>query len=391
MKKYIPTLTDYKALYKSMMNAATNIKEDYKDPSPLKIDPKKSDLRIFAFYLPQFHSIPENDRFWGKGFTEWTNVTKAVPQFVGHYQPHLPADLGFYNLSHPEIIEKQFQMAGEFGISGFCFHFYWFSGRRVLEKPLEILLKNKNITSEFCICWANENWTRRWDGLENDVLLQQLNLPGDPEKIFYDWLPIFKDKRYLKTPDGKPMVIIYRPSLLNDPKAAVATWRKLAVKNGLPGIFVMMTNSFSQPYSDIFDAIVEFPPHGMFNIKPTKKKMFNPSHSGQIIDIQKFFKSKAFLAKTSYPIIRTVFPGWDNEARKPGRGATFINLTPKDFNVWLSKAAKCTLSFKWRNRKKLVFINAWNEWAEGAHLEPDRKYGYAYLNEVARVVERHKI
>lgn len=385
------------------MSSAKAEKTYYEYSEPLKIELEKSDLRLIAFYLPQFHPIIENDKFWGKGFTEWTNVSKAIPQFLGHYQPHLPSDLGFYNLTDVKVIERQVEMAKSFGISGFCFHYYWFSGKRVLEKPLNLFLENKDLNIEFCICWANENWTRKWDGLDDDILLSQEHNSDDDERIFSDWLPLFRDERYIKTPDGKPIVIIYRPSLLKNPSKTVARWRNLARENGLPDLFLMTTNFASQDFMHDFDALVEFPPHGLIDFlkdgtvklcgesleepKSNLRTVINPNYKGNIVDIHNCFKSKEFLADKDYPIVRTVFPSWDNEARKPGRGTSFINLTPNDFSSWLKEASNKTLQLGYKNRTRLVFINAWNEWAEGAHLEPDQKYGFTFLNKVARVVE----
>lgn len=372
---------------------AAEVKSDlFEDAKPSQIAKEKSRVRVTAFVLPQFHSTPENDQFWGKNFTEWTNSTKALPQYIGQHQPQLPHEIGYYDMSRPETVRAQAEMALRFGVSAFCFHYYWFSGRKVLHKPLDAFLAQPDLPIEFCVNWANENWTRRWDGREQDVLLAQSGDKEDYARIFNDWLPIFRDPRYMRTPDGKPILIVYRPRQLAAARSASRQWRKLASENGFTGIHILMTNAFDdRDYRSYeFDGVVEFPPHGLnLEIDNLDFKVVNDKYRGQIYDMSKFFRSERFVqAKPEENVFRTVFPSWDNEARKPGRGFSFFGVTPDAFQAWLTRAAETTSSFAWPNRQKLVFINAWNEWAEGAHLEPDRRYGYAYLNRVARVVEQ---
>lgn len=337
-------------------------------------------VKAVAFYLPQFHPIPENDEWWGKGFTEWTNVSKAVPQFSGHYQPHLPGELGFYDLRVKDVMKRQIELAKNYGIYGFCFHFYWFNGKRVLEKPLDMFLQNRDLDIKFCINWANENWTRRWDGDEADVLLQQ-NYSSEDDIDFIDKVcEIFKDDRYIKI-DGKPILMIYRPSLFTDIKKTATIWRQRCIENGTGEIYLLLSHAFEHINSESigFDGAVEFPPN-TFPVTPINGKVsfYNENYNGLIFEYEEIIEISKNSQKPDYKKFRGVCPGWDNEARKPGRGTSFINSTPEKYENWLQYITKYTLE-NFDDKERFVFINAFNEWAEGCHLEPDRLYGYAYL------------
>ena len=222
------------------------------------------DIRAIAFYLPQFHPIPENDRWWGKGFTEWTNVTKARPNFEGHYQPHLPADLGFYDLRLPEVREQQAELAGEYGVHGFCYYHYWFGGRRLLERPFNEALSSGRPDFPFCLCWANENWTRRWDGGNDEILMSQRHSDEDDRNLIRSLFPAFEDRRYIRI-NGKPLLIVYRAGILPNAERTTVIWREEMKNAGLGEIHLCMAQTWGifdpGPYG--FDSAVEFPPHGM--------------------------------------------------------------------------------------------------------------------------------
>jgi len=353
--------------------------------------------KVIAFYLPQFHPFKENDAWWGKGFTEWSNVAKAIPQFKDHYQPRLPSDLGYYDLRLTDVMAEQINMANLHGIEAFCFHYYWFAGHRLMEKPLEAYLENdEKLNFPFCLCWANENWTRRWDGSENDILMAQEHSEADNEAVFYDLLRYFKDKRYI-TVNGKPLIVIYRPDIITDLQELTKQWRALAVKEGLPGLHLVSTNAFGfKDYQGIgFDAIVEFPPHGIEagNIN-SKIELYNNDYTGNVYDYDEVIdfslqrlesQAESEYAKGYYP---TVMTAWDNSARKPGNGNVFHGATPAKFQRWIDGCYRWS-NDEHHNGEKFVFVNAWNEWAEGTYLEPDKKYGYAYLNAVRSTINEN--
>jgi glycosyltransferase involved in cell wall biosynthesis len=341
-----------------------------------------TDIRLIAFYLPQFHPIPENDEWWGKGFTEWANVSRAVPQFIGHYQPRLPAELGFYDLRIPEVQKRQIDLAKQYGIYGFCFHFYWFNGKTLLEKP--ILQFAENYDFPFCINWANENWTRRWDGRDNEILIAQKHSPEDDIAFIEHIACYLKNKNYIRI-QSKPLLMIYRPALLPNPKATGERWRKWCLENGIGEIYLAAVRSFDEvdPGSIGFDAVIEFPPHVLpFQDISSQFNLINPDYKGVITDYKGAMEFYLDSVKPPYKKFRGIIPGWDNEARIPGRGKVLANSTPSNFKQWL----KNLLYFTHHNfspEERIIFINAWNEWGEGAYLEPDRRYGYAYLQAVA--------
>nr|ADZ55348.1 glycosyltransferase [Burkholderia humptydooensis]AEO78273.1 glycosyltransferase group 1 protein [Burkholderia humptydooensis] len=354
------------------------------------IAPRQVPVRAIAYYLPQFHPFPENDEWWGRGFTEWANVTRAVPQFVGHYQPHLPGELGFYDLRIPAVQQRQVELAKAAGLGGFCFYFYWFGGKRLMEAPIRQYLDHREFDLPFCLCWANENWSRRWDGLDQELLISQHHSPEDDMAFIEHIAQYMRDDRYIRI-DGRPLLLVYRPNLLPDARATVKRWREWARANGLGELYLAYTQSFEKadPREYGFDAAIEFPPN---NSQPPSKAdsvtLINPEYSGYIMDWTHFLERSRAYPDTEYRLFRGVTPSWDNEARKPGRGAVFVGSTPKLYEEWLFNAATDTVRRIDNPDERLVFVNAWNEWAEGAHLEPDRRYGYAWLQATRNALTR---
>lgn len=348
------------------------------------------DVTLLAFYLPQFHPIPENDAWWGKGFTEWTNVGRAQPQVEGQYQPHLPGELGYYDLRVPGVQERQVELAKRFGIGGFCFYFYWFAGKRLLEAPLLQYLDNPRCDLPFALCWANENWTRRWDGYESDVLIAQAYSPEDDIAFIDHVARYMRDPRYVRV-DGRPLLLVYRPSLLPDPRATAQRWRARCRELGIGDLFICLTSAFDRldPATIGFDAMVEFPPNNSAPPQLTNTvRKFNPNFAGNVFDWRCFIERSRNYTDPGHTFFRGVNPGWDNEARKPGVSNIFVHASPRGYEEWLVNAMRDTKSRFASPDKRLVFINAWNEWAEGAHLEPDTRLGYAWLDATRRAVEK---
>ena len=343
------------------------------------------ETRLIAFFLTQFHPIPENDAWSGKGFTEWTNVTKARPLFPGHYQPHLPADLGFYDLRLRAARREQIALAKQYGIDGFCYHYYWFSGRRVLEQPLNDMLADSESDMPFCVCWANENWSRRWDAAEHEVLLSQDYGPDDALRFITELAPILRDPRYIRH-NGAPLLIVYRPQHMPDARSAADIWRRYCRESGIGEINLCAALTHGNwDYKQFgFDSGVEFPPHNMVTTLPADQVAFYKAFQGLVVDYQQvanLYLGRDYSAQNAG--FRTVFPSWDNTARRKDAAVVILNGTPANYEYWLSQAIlRSERDFP--DRDRLVFINAWNEWAEGCHLEPDRKYGRQFLDATLR-------
>ncbi|PZU29988.1 MAG: hypothetical protein DI584_01280 [Stenotrophomonas sp.] len=342
--------------------------------------PAASPATLIAFYLPQFHTFAENDAWWGKGFTEWRNVTRALPQFQGHVQPRLPADLGFYDLRNPQVMRDQAKLAADYGIGAFCFYYYWFSGRSLMETPLQQWLADDSIDLPFCLCWANENWARRWDGRDDDILIGQQHSDDDDLAFIAHIAPYLRDRRALKV-DGLPMLLVYRPNLLPDAAATAQRWRQWCRDNDIGEIHLAYVQGFERPDPrDIgFDAAVEFPPN-MSNPRSLSAEqwLLNPEFNGDVRDWRELAKQAAARPMPEYTLYPGVNPGWDNEARRSGRGRVYLHASPRGYLDWLRQTIHVRLA-PIAQKQKFVFINAWNEWAEGAVLEPDARLGHAWL------------
>lgn len=365
-----------------------------KSPEFEEFDPRiaadaRHRAKVIAFYLPQFHRLPENDQWWGKGFTEWTNVTRGTPRFTGHYQPRVPRDFGFYDLSNPEVMARQVEVAKAAGIHGFCFYYYNFNGKRLLEKPVNDFLARPEVDFPFCLIWANENWTRRWDGEESEVLMRQDYSCEDAIRLVDDVARHFQDARYIRVA-GRPVFFVYRPDVIPDTAATLKEWRALfADRHGVnPWIFMAQSFDNVDPVALGFDGAVEFPPHKTVrgvNTVNAQTFVFDDHFSAQVYRYDDLVESSLAEPAPSYPLFKTVFPSWDNDARRQGRGMSVRDASPKKYGKWLGAAIQFARANRFHD-ESFVFVNAWNEWAEGAYLEPDLHFGAAYLNETARVV-----
>jgi lipopolysaccharide biosynthesis protein len=346
---------------------------------------------LIAFYLPQFHPIPENDRFWGRGFTEWRTVARGKPLFPGHHQPHLPADLGFYDLRLAETRRAQAALAAEYGISGFCYYHYWFAGRRLLHAPLDQMLASGEPNFPFCLCWANENWTRAWDGQKKHVLIEQ-TFSEDDDRRHMEWLArVFRDPRYIRV-DQKPLFLVYRAGNLPAPKRTTAIWRHEARCLGVGEICLGRVESFPSERGDPrllgFDMGVEFQPDWVnlsWRSWPPLSWFLSTGAAwlklawrrDWVYDYEAVVEAMLRKATSPYPCFAGVTPRWDNSPRRRRAATILVNSTPARYERWLRTVIERT-----RNRpvdQQLIFINAWNEWSEGSHLEPDLEFGRGYL------------
>ncbi len=349
-------------------------------------------IRSIAFYLPQYHRIPENDQWWGEGFTDWTNVKSASPLFPGHYQPHVPADLGYYDLARPETREAQAGLARRYGIDAFCYYHYWFHGRRLLERPFDEVLRSGRPELPFCLCWANQSWTRAWDGNSRDVLMQQ-RYSTDDDRRHMDWLlQAFFDPRYLRI-DGRPLFLVYSASSLPDPLRTTERWREQARGAGLEDLFLARVESSGElgdPRRLGFDAAVQFVPTnrgGLSRRLAVRAELLrrlgvrSPTRAGTIVAYDKLVRDLMGQADPPYPRFPCVVPSWDNTARRPWAPFIMQDSTPSTFGQWVAKVAEQLGSRPAEER--LLFVNAWNEWAEGCHLEPCARWEHGYLEALA--------
>ncbi len=350
-------------------------------------------IRSIALYLPQFHPIPENDEWWGKGFTEWTNVTKAKPIYKSHLQPRLPGDLGFYDLRVPEVREAQSDLAKSYGIYGFCYWHYWFAGRRIIERPFLEMVESKKPDFPFCISWANQTWSGTWHGLSNKKTLIEQTYPGieDFEKHFYSLLEAFHDNRYIEV-NGRKLVFVFRPMEMPSPELFTSVWQNLAIKEGLNGIHFVGMHMPPEWDNNLYgySAISELGPQLHKLRDPTLvdkalHKMLNIDFNeirGEKFKLPVIIQYKNYVNRypdhsmtpKEYPLI---YPGWDNTPRSGKDGWLFEKSSPALFRKLCVKAFEQTENKP--DQEKIVILKSWNEWAEGNFLEPDSLYGHQFL------------
>lgn len=357
------------------------------------------DKRVIAIYLPQFHPFKENNEWWGEGFTEWRNVVNARPRYYGHYQPRCPKDLGFYDLRLPQTRIDQACLAKEYGIYGFCYYHYWFNGKVLMEEPMKGVLESKEPNFPFMICWANENWTRAWDGRTNNVLIEQKYSEKDDLDHIKYLIPYLVDERYIKI-NGKPVLAIYKSPLLPDVKRTIKIWQDEAKKHGIE-LYIVRFESANQcgpQYMEPFDASVEFQPISKngYNYSFVQRTLNRVSRA---LGIEPFFATHINYNKyveyqlehqfvTEYKRFPCVTPMWDNSPRRKHSYFSFKNTKPGYYKRWLKGVLQ--LFSPYSEEENLVFINAWNEWAEGNYLEPDMKYGRAYLEATRDAINETK-
>ena len=376
--------------------------------------------RIIALYLPQFHPIPENDEWWGKGFTEWTNVAKAKPLFRGHYQPRIPADLGFYDLRLPEVREQQAELAREAGIEGFCYYHYWFgNGKQLLERPFKEVLTSGKPDFPFCLCWANHDWTNKtWkkgSSLRRDSMIMQMQYSmEDHRQHFMSVLPAFKDPRYIRV-DDKPLFAVWAPRDIPDVAAFIALWQQLARENGLPGIHFVgyTTNTFGRSrengkitlwptdvsgklYQELldkgFDAVISSGLHRAQSIVHGKFKMLTYFLKDQTFlqaklrtDYSKVMRNYYVPEDAWENVYPTLLPQWDRTPRAGAKTDPLINSTPEKFQTSVEEAIR--LIQNKHPEHQILFLKAWNEWGEGNYVEPDLKFGHGYLDAIKNAIK----
>lgn len=351
------------------------------------VAPSNTGLRCIAFYLPQFHPIPENDQWWGKGFTEWTNVSKAYSEFKGHVQPQRPGELGFYDLRSDEIQRRQSELATMHGIHGFCYYFYWFDGHTLLESPLKARLADLTNRHPFCLCWANENWTRRWDGHDQHVLMSQVHTPEDDLKFIAHIADYLRDERYIRV-NGKPLLVVYRPALLPDPAATAQRWREYCRQHGIGELYLVNVQSLDRmdPRHIGFDAAIDFAPNNRIPVDiTTQVQPFRSNYGGKVFDYRAMVRESYRIEDTPHTVFQSCCPSWDNTPRRQNTATVFHHSSPAAYQEWLENICEHTLR-RLNQDEQLVFINAWNEWGEGAMLEPSQRQGYAYLNATAKAL-----
>ena len=370
--------------------------------------------KIIAMYFTQLHAIPENDEWWGKGFTDWDNVRRAKPLFDGHYQPRVPLGSNYYDQSRMETIRGQIELAKRYGIYGFCHYHYWFDGKQLLETPTNLFLQNTDLDFPFCLSWANETWSKRWDGRDHDILIRQTHPPTEESwSRHFDYLiKAWSDERAIKI-DGKPVFIIYRPQKIDKIESMLAFWNKKAKESGLKGVYYIFQKQYELSDNAClrsFDAEFQFQPFEAIHSAGYSQGAIYKQRMRQLIEklpkiAQSFIWSLWASSKKNYTIhqydkvwsqiIRNsmkssaeTFPGvfvdWDNTARYGSRATIIDGASPERFKYWFSKLIEIVSNRP--DDMNYVFLNAWNEWAECAYLEPDERYGYEYLEAIKDVM-----
>lgn len=359
--------------------------KDFKAITDYPYERQDRDPKLIAYYLPQMHPTPENDAWWGRGVTEWNNVSRAVPQYLGHYQPRLPGELGYYDLRLTDNIKRQAELADMYGIYGFAWYYYWFDGKRLLERPLDMFIKDKSIDFPFCLCWANESWTKGFFGSTKEIIMKQSDTEESYLNFIKDAAPYMKDERYI-TIKGKKLLIVYKPQKVPNSQKVLNYWREYCATHGVGEIYIIGVWT-AEWKNDVlqrgFDSAAEFQPG---SIKPYCRKInqnlpfINKDFVGEIYSYPEIVKTGLYRKnfKSSH-MYNAVMPMWDNTPRRNNHGnVIYHGATPDLYKKWLCDIIQhykkdCSLD------DDLIFINAWNEWGEGAYLEPDRYYGYAYL------------
>jgi len=387
-----PSRKEQQADYiKQILSIPKNKKDDYIELCKDAYVRDKSDPKVIAYYLTQFHPTTENDEWWGRGTTEWSNVSRAVPQYIGHYQPRFPGELGYYDLRIEDNISRQVELAKMYGVYGFAFYFYWFDGLRLLEKPLDLFVNSKEIDFPFCLCWANESWTRRFDGTCGEILIRQSDTVESYREFIKGVISYMQKANYIRI-DDRPVLIVYRPSFIPDIAATLNYWRKYCEDAGLRGLYIIGVREHTWDKDLLkfgFDAQTEFHPGTIFKQCTNITNYFNymhPNFGGVVLDYKEIVDHKKYFNYHYSKLYRAVMPMWDNTARRNNMGMIFEGATPELYKRWLKDILSAT-----KHNKELddafVFINAWNEWGEGAYLEPDRRYGYAYLQKTREAIE----
>lgn len=383
--------------FRSYASQVLHIPSASPDAVPLKntsYTRQHDDPKLIAYYLTQFHPTPENDAWWGRGITEWNNVCHAVPQFIGHYQPRLPGELGYYDLRLKENMLRQAELARMYGIYGFSFYYYWFNGKRLLQGPLDMFMENPDIDIKFCLCWANENWTRAFDGHCSEILMEQPKDVKSYRAVAGSWVRYMRDSRYIRC-QGKPIVIIYRPSLIPEMKDTLQYWRKTLKEQKIGPVHLIgcVENGVNiDLLANGFDACTEFHPGTLYHTirKINDRIRFaRPDFAGEVFDYADMVNNKRYFEYSLPKCYRAVMPMWDNTARRNNKGMIFTNSSPELYAKWLGDLIEERKRVK-DVEDNYIFINAWNEWGEGAYMEPDKRYGYAYLDATRRVIEESR-